>query len=73
MDAPAAHTFVARNIDPQADNAIHDDEVAQRFGFTGSLVPGVELFAGVTSELVATWGRQWLSGGEVALRFRPPV
>ena len=73
MDAAARHTFVARNIDPQADNAIHDDEVAQRFGFTGALVPGVELFAGVTSELVATWGRQWLSGGEVALRFRRPV
>ena len=72
MDA-APYPFVAHNIDPQADNAIHDDGVAQQFGFTGALVPGVELFAGAASALVAAWGPAWLADGQIALRFRRPV
>ena len=63
----------ARNIDPQADNAIHDDVVAAQFGFSGALVPGVELFAYATSPLVAAWGDTWLSHGRIDLRFRLPV
>jgi acyl dehydratase len=63
----------ARNIDPQADNAIHADDVAQQHGFSGALVPGVELFAYATSPLVAAWGLPWLSSGLVDLRFRRPV
>jgi hypothetical protein len=65
--------FVARNIDPEADNAIHDDDVAQRLGFAGALVPGVELFARATTPLVEHWGQRWLAGGHLALRFRRPV
>lgn len=67
------HLFAARNIDPDADNAIHGDDVAQQLGFHGALVPGVELFAGATSPLVAAWGEQWLSNGHLELRFRRPV
>lgn len=73
MNAAAPYSFVARNIDPQADNEIHADDVAQRLGFAGALVPGVELFAGATSPLVARWGESWLAGGHLALRFRRPV
>ena len=71
--AVAAYEVVARNIDPEADNAIHADDVAQQFGFTGALVPGVELFAYATSPLVAAWGEQWLAQGTIDLRFRRPV
>lgn len=67
------YRVVARNIDPHADNAIHDDDVARRYGFTGALVPGVELFACATSPLVAAWGQRWLAGGRIDLRFRRPV
>ncbi len=70
---PQPYEVVARNIDPAADNRIHDDDVAQRFGFQGALVPGVELFAYVTSPLVAAWGVDWCSAGTVSLRFRRPV
>jgi acyl dehydratase len=63
----------ARNIDPEADNAIHADDVAQQHGFSGALVPGVDLFAYATSPLVAAWGPSWLSSGLVDLRFRRPV
>ena len=73
MTAAPPSSFVARNIDPEADNAIHDDEVAQRLGFAGALVPGVELFARASTPLVERWGRRWLSGGHLALRFRRPV
>ncbi|GAC1441101.1 MAG: hypothetical protein NVS3B26_19580 [Mycobacteriales bacterium] len=67
------YTVTARNIDPTADNRIHADDVAQSFGFTGALVPGVEIFAYLTAPLVAAWGRPWLSGGRVDVRFRRPV
>ncbi len=56
--------FVARNIDPSAANAIHDDDVARSFGFAGALVPGVELW-GRTASLLRT--------PRLALRFRRPV
>ncbi|MDT0277104.1 hypothetical protein [Blastococcus goldschmidtiae] len=72
MDAPAPHRFVAHVIE-EAANKIHDDDVAQQFGFTGALVPGVELFARITTPLVAAWGEEWLSGGRVDVRFRRPV
>lgn len=67
------YSVVARNIDPHADNRIHADDVAQRFGFTGALVPGVEVFAYATSPLVAAWGAEFFTGGRVGLRFRRPV
>lgn len=73
MGPVTPYRVTARNIDPQADNAIHDDDVARRFGFSGALVPGVELFACATSPLVAAWGERWLSGGRIDLRFRRPV
>ncbi len=73
MTRPSPYRVRATNIDPAADNQIHDDEVAQRFGFSGALVPGVELFAYLTSPLVAAWGEPWLRGGAVEVRFRAPV
>ena len=72
MDAPVPHRFVAHVIE-EAQNKIHDDDVAQQFGFTGALVPGVELFARITTPLVEAWGREFLSGGRVDVRFRRPV
>ncbi|TFV57012.1 hypothetical protein E4P41_15025 [Geodermatophilus sp. DF01-2] len=72
MDAPAPHRFVARVVE-ESENKIHDDGVARRFGFSGALVPGVELFARTTTPLVAAWGQEWLSGGRIDLRFRRPV
>ena len=70
---PAPYEVVAVNLDPQADNRIHDDDVAQRFGFAGALVPGVEVFAVASAPLVAAWGEGFLAGGRLAVRFRRPV
>lgn len=73
VTAPVDYSVVARNIDPTSDNKIHDDEVAQQFGFTGALVPGVELFAYLTHPLVEAWGVEFLSRGAMSVRFRRPV
>jgi hypothetical protein len=63
----------ARNIDPASDNKIHDDDVARQFGFSGALVPGVELFAYLTHPLVEAWGKDFLRQGRIDARFRQPV
>jgi hypothetical protein len=63
----------ARNLAPDSDNKIHDDTVAQQFGFTGALVPGVDVFAYATHPFVAAWGTDFLSGGRISARFRKPV
>ncbi|HET6818535.1 MAG TPA: hypothetical protein VFH66_15005 [Mycobacteriales bacterium] len=73
MSTPVDYTVIARNIDPSSDNKIHDDAVAQQFGFSGALVPGVELFAYLTHPLVEAWGSEFLSGGGIDVRFRQPV
>jgi hypothetical protein len=63
----------ARNLAPESDNKIHDDDVARRFGFTGALVPGVEVFAYATQPFAAAWGEEFLSRGVMDMRFRRPV
>ena len=73
MTVPVDYSVVARNIDPASDNKIHDDDVARQFGFSGALVPGVELFAYLTHPLVEAWGLDFLSGGVIDVRFRRPV
>jgi len=73
MQALEAYPVTARNIDPTSDNKIHDDDVARKFGFTGALVPGVELFAYMTHPLVHEWGIEFLEHGGIDVRFRKPV
>ena len=70
---PEPYDVVAVNLDPQADNRIHADDVAQQLGFAGALVPGVEVFALASAPLVAAWGEAFLAGGRLSLRFRKPI
>jgi acyl dehydratase len=69
----SAYTVRARNLAPDSDNKIHDDEVARRFGFTGALVPGVEVFAYATQPLAAAHGEDFLRRGRLEIQFRKPV
>jgi hypothetical protein len=71
--SPRPHTVTAVNIDPESTNRIHSDEVARAYGFAGALVPGVELFAYLTTPLVAAWGEAFLERGRLDARFRSPV
>lgn len=66
-------TLIAFNTATASENKIHDDTVASRFGFTGGLVPGVDVFAYLANAPMAAWGKEWLSGGYMQARFRNPV
>jgi hypothetical protein len=69
----APHRVRAFNTAAASENKIHDDAVARRFGFSGGLVPGVELYAYVTHMALSRWGRAWLASGAAECRFLSPV
>lgn len=70
---PATRTISAFNTATASENKIHDDAVASRFGFTGGLVPGVDVFAYLAHMPMAEWGKEWLSGGFMQARFVKPI
>jgi acyl dehydratase len=63
----------AYNTSKQSENKIHDDAVARRFGFSGGLVPGVDVLAYMLHLPVAKWGRDFLERGLIEARFLKPV
>ncbi|MET0905214.1 MAG: hypothetical protein ABWY10_04000 [Tardiphaga sp.] len=63
----------AYNTAKQSENKMHDDAVAQKFGFTGGLVPGVDVLAYMIHPAVAHWGREFLERGLIEARFTKPV
>lgn len=63
----------AYNISHASENKIHDDDVARKLGFTGGLVPGVEVYAYMTHLALARFGRDWLERGQLDCRFFKPV
>ncbi|MEQ1787085.1 MAG: hypothetical protein ABL966_08545, partial [Acidimicrobiales bacterium] len=68
-----AHSLVAFNTATASANKIHDDAVAQRFGFRGGLVPGVDVYAYLCQPPVEAWGLSWLERGTMRARFHQPV
>ena len=73
MSASAVYRVQAYNAAHASENKIHDDAVAQRFGFSGGLVPGAEIYAYMTHLPVQRWGREWLERGAAECRFVKPV
>jgi acyl dehydratase len=63
----------AFNTAKQSENKMHDDSVAQRFGFSGGLVPGVDVIAYMMHLPVAKWGRAFLERGLIEARLVKPV
>jgi acyl dehydratase len=63
----------AYNTAKQSENKMHDDTVAKRFGFSGGLVPGVDVMAYMMHLPVARWGRAFLERGLIEARFVKPV
>jgi acyl dehydratase len=63
----------AYNTAHSSENRIHDDAVARKFGFTGALVPGVDVYAYMMHLPVARWGRAFLERGTAHCRFTNPV
>jgi acyl dehydratase len=67
------YSVSAYNTALQSENKIHDDTVARRFGFSGGLVPGVDVMAYMMHLPVAKWGRAFLERGLIEARFVKPV
>lgn len=67
------YTIQAYNVSHASENKIHDDSVAQKLGFSGGLVPGVEVFAYATHLPLQRWGRDFLERGEMTAKFAKPV
>ncbi len=65
--------LTAYNTATASENRIHDDATAQRFGFTGGLVPGVCLHAYLAWGPAAAWGMEWLTHGSLSTRYRAPT
>src|ERR1700684_291305 len=68
-----AYRVQAYNTAKLSENKIHDDAVARRFGFSGGLVPGVDVMAYMMHLPVAKWGRAFLERGLIEARFVKPV
>jgi len=69
----AEYRVKARNTSIHGENAIHDDAVAQQYGFRGGLVPGVTVYGYMTHPLVRDFGTAWLERGTATVRFLKPV
>jgi acyl dehydratase len=63
----------AYNTAKLSENKMHDDTVAKRFGFSGGLVPGVDVMAYMMHLPVEKWGRAFLERGLIEARFVKPV
>ena len=73
MSAPSPYRVSAYNTAKASENKIHDDATARRFGFTGGLVGGVHVYAYMTHQPLARWGRAWLERGTGDCKFGKPV
>ena len=69
----ASHTLTAHNDATASANKIHDDTVAQQYGFRGGLVPGVSVYAYMTYPLVHSFGETWLARGTAQVQFVKPI
>ena len=62
----------ANNSASDSENKIHDDTVAQAYGFRGGLVPGVTVYGYMVPPVVERFGRAWLERGAMAFRLHSP-
>jgi acyl dehydratase len=72
-DGDWTYAVTAVNHDTASSNKIHDDEVANAYGFRGGLVPGVDVYAYLAALPARRWGVDWLRSGGLAARFLSPV
>jgi acyl dehydratase len=73
MTGSQTHRVSAYNTSKFSENKIHDDTVARKYGFSGGLVPGVDVLAYMLHMPVAKWGRSFLERGLIEARFVKPV
>jgi hypothetical protein len=69
------HQVIARNIATPHEGrpSIHDDSMAQKFGYTGALVPGIAVYAYMTHPVAERWGLGWLARGTMEVKNLRPA
>ena len=65
-------TLTAVNTAPDSENEMHGDAAAD-YGFSGGLVPGVDVLGYLAHHGIERWGVDWLSGGRLDGRLLAPV
>lgn len=73
MSIPQPWEGEAFNQVPEAENRIHSDEVARKYGFRGGLVPGVTVAAYLCHPAVEAWGLDWLERGRARAVVSTPL
>jgi hypothetical protein len=73
MTLPSSWRVYAYNQASASENKIHDDTVAQRYGFRGGLVPGATVYAYLVHPAIVAWGLDWLLRGTASAVFRKPI
>ena len=73
MTNTTAYQVLAQKFSQEHEYRIHSDDVAQRYGFKGALVPGVAVFGHLTHPLVERFGEAWLGNSVSAVRFFKPA
>ena len=69
----STYEVTAKNYSESSENKIHSDEIANKFGFKGALVPGVAVYGHLTYPLVHTNGEAWLRHSINTLRLHKPA
>jgi acyl dehydratase len=65
--------ILAMNDAEESENRIHSDEIAAKYGFTGALVSGVNVFGYLTQPLVKAFGAAFLKQGMMDVIFLKPA
>ena len=73
MSSVPSQQIIALNDAESSENRIHSDDIALKFGFTGALVSGVNVFGYLSQPLVQTFGVDWLSRGIFDVIFLKPA
>ena len=69
----ATQQIVALNDAEASENRIHRDDIALKYGFSGALVSGVNIFGYLCQPLVRVYGAQWLNRGVLDVLFLKPA
>lgn len=65
--------ILAVNDALESENRIHSDEIAEKYGFTGALVSGVNVFGYLAQPLVKAFGAAFLEQGMMDVIFLKPA
>jgi hypothetical protein len=63
----------ALNNSESSENKIHSDEIAEKFGFRGALVSGMNVLGYLNQPLIKHFGSDWLSHRILDVKFLKPA